>query len=89
MIICYICLRWRGEDCESVMLGGLIGGGGRDGGEGLLNGGTDDEARWVEMGFCAEGSGVLVGRLFVAKRDDGREVLADAVLLGAAVRRVC
>ena len=48
----------------------------------MLNGGTDDEARWVEMGFCAEGSGVVVGRLFVARRDDGREVVADAVLLG-------
>lgn len=41
------------------------------------------------MGFCAEGSGVVVRRLFVARRDDGREVVADAVLLGAAVRRVC
>lgn len=59
------------------------------GGEGLLNGGTDDEARWVKMGFSAEESGVVVGGLFVAGRDDGCEVVADAVLLGAAVRRVC
>ena len=31
MMICYICLRWRGEDCESVMLVGLMVGGGATG----------------------------------------------------------